>query len=242
VVCLHGGSGGLGIAWLVDTVLNQPLVFDRLLAEGYAVAFTEGRREIEWAYGTEPLGERDGGPAQLDHQDVAAVFRYMRRQPFVDPARVGFFGTSHGGELQMKLISELGEGPAALVPAEPAVIEYLGLRHEGRRAERYLQYQADLPDEKVDVERALARIGRIPADLPILVLGRDEDHLQGLFRKLHELLVRAGKRADWASWSHREHAYHWGPRRGGQPDSVQRETLDRVVAFLNEHVREKERA
>ncbi len=137
VICLHGGSGGLGIVFMVDRVLNYGMVFDRLLAEGYAVCYTEGRMEIEETYGTDI-------PAVLDHRDVIATFRHVQRHPEVDPHRVAFFGVSHGGELRRKVISDrggapstaLGAGPAALVPGEPAVIEHLGLRYDGPRTER----------------------------------------------------------------------------------------------------------
>ncbi|MFQ5860794.1 MAG: alpha/beta hydrolase family protein [Dehalococcoidia bacterium] len=246
MLCMHGGSGGLGISWLVDQMLNRGFLFDRLLEEGYVVCYTEGRMEIEEAYGTDI-------PAVLDHNDLITTFRYIQRQPYVDPQRVGFFGVSHGGELQMKLISEIQEGPAALVPAEPAVIEYLGLRHEGQRTNEGMQFNADLSDFQIGLDRALERIQRISPSVPILVLGRDTDHLQGLFHKLYELLKRAGKNAYWESWDHPAHGYQWGPRRtetvhtnhegiitevvgGYQADALQRETLDRVVAFLNEHV------
>jgi dienelactone hydrolase len=246
VICLHGGSGGLGASWLIDFAVNRGSVFERLHDEGYVVVWTEGREEIEYAYGTD-------NPAVLDHNDVINTFRYVQRLPFVDADRVGFFGVSHGGELQMKLISELGDGPAALVPSEPAVIEYLDLRFQGPRAEWNLQFNDDLADDQIDLERALKRIEPISPDLPILVLGRDKDHLQGLFRKLFELLQRSGKNVEWASYDHEEHAYHWGPVRTQRvigyegsvadvqgsydTDSVQVETLERVVAFLGEHVK-----
>jgi dienelactone hydrolase len=237
VICIHGGSGGLGISFLVDHVQNNGMVYERLLAEGYAVCVAEGRMEHEDAYGAER------GEHVIDHQDIIAVFRHLREQPEIDPQRIAFFGVSHGGEMQMKVISDMGEGPAALVPTEPAVIEYLGLRYPGERTEAELQFNDDLTDDQVDIENGMRRIERIPHGLPILVIGRDEDHLQGLFRKLYELLVRAGRDAYWASFSHPEHAYQWGPRRAGdgyEPDDVQRATLDRVVAFLNEHVRDRE--
>lgn len=248
VVCMHGGSGGLGISWLVDFVLNRGSFMDRLLDEGYAICFTEGRMEIEEAYGTDPEGV-------LDHEDVINTFRYLRRQSFVDEDRIGFFGVSHGGELQCKLISELGDGPAALVPMEPAVIEYLGLQYDGPRKEETLQFNDDLDDDQVDLERAQERIARIDDDVPILVGGRDDDHLQGLFRKLYELLDRAGKNVEWVSWDHPEHAYQWGPRRSEdvefyygsnvetsreyELDELQVATYDRVIEFLNEHVRDR---
>lgn len=248
VICLHGGSGGLGASWLVDFAVNRGYVFERLCREGYAVVWTEGRKEIEYAYGSDI-------PAVLDHHDVINTFRYTQDLPFVDPERIGFFGVSHGGELQMKLITELKEGPAALIPSEPAVIEYLDLRIEGPREEWNLQFNDDLSDEQIDLERALDRIEPISPDLPILVLGRDTDHLQGLFKKLHELLERTGKRVEWASYDHPEHAYHWGPVRAQkvigyegsvadveghyETDPTQAETLTKVMSFLNEHVRNR---
>lgn len=235
IITMHGGSGGLGISYLMDEVLNRGWVFERLVQEGYLVCHTEGRAEIEDAYGT-PI------PAPLDHNDMVNAFHYVRQLPDVDPARVGYFGVSHGGEMQMKLISELGEGPAALVPGEPAVIEYLGLRYDGERIERNLQFNGPQPDSQIDLAHAMARIQRISPGVPILILGRDGDHLQGIFRKLYDLLVRAGKNAHWATWDHPEHAYQWGPRRGADgyaPDAIQQGTLDAVVKFLNEHVRDR---
>jgi hypothetical protein len=235
VVCLHGGSGGQGIPYLLDEMLERGMVYERLLAEGYAVCVTEGRAETEGRYGTP-------GAGTLDHHDVLAVFRHMQRDPDVDPRRIAFFGVSHGGELQMKLVSEHGGGPAALVAAEPAAIEYLGLRYPGERVEAQLQFNADLGDEQIDLQRAVERIGRIPPSLPILLIGRDGDHLQGLFRKLHELLLRTGRRSSWVSFDHPQHAYQFGPR--GQDgrfagDAVLTQTVDRIVAFLDENLKER---
>ncbi|MPZ87350.1 MAG: hypothetical protein GEU81_04580 [Nitriliruptorales bacterium] len=248
VLCMHGGSGGMGVTWLADFMLNRGFVFERLLAEGYLVCWTEGRMEIEEAYGTDI-------EAALDHQDLINTFRYVQRLPYVDAERVALFGVSHGGELQMKLISELGGGPAALVPVEPAVIEYLGLRYEGPRTEANLRFNSGLTDDQIDLERATERIERISPSVPILVMGRDDDHLQGLFGKLHELLERAGKRAEWASWDHPEHAYQWGPLRtrkavayqgavaeideSYEVDGLQQDTLETLVAFLNRHVQRR---
>lgn len=71
---------------------------------------------------------------------------------------------------------------------------------------------------------------------------------------LYELLDDDRKPAEWASWDDPEHAYQWGPRRTETTvhsdgyvetesthdlDETQRETIDRSVAFLNEHVRDR---
>lgn len=251
VMCMHGGSGGLGHALLAEWMRNRSSLFDRLVSEGYLVCFTEGRMELEDIYGTD-------WPGVLDHQDVVEVLRYLQRLPEVDAARIGTFGVSHGGELQMKLISEMGEGPAALVPTEPAVIDYLGLHHEGGskddpdwtsedssgfRIEEKMQFRDDVTDDQIEFDTAWERIQRISDSTAILVIGRDDDHLQGVFRKLYELLDRAGKRAEWASWDHPEHAYQFGPTRASgsyEPDPIFDETVDRIVEFLNANVRDRQ--
>lgn len=232
VISLHPGSGGEGLPYLSDEVLERASLLDRLLAAGLAVVVTEGRAEQEDAYG------RDGAGV-LDHDDVVAVFRHVRGLERVAPERVGFFGVSHGGELQLKATAAMGGGPAVLVPAEPAVIELLGLRYPGPRTEAGLQYRRDVEDAEIDLERATERLSRLPDDLPIVVLGRDDDHLQGLFRKLVELLERLGKRVEWQSFDHPEHAYQPGPRRaaGGYAlDDVTAATQDAIVAALTRHL------
>ncbi len=248
VMCLHGGSGGLGFSFLAEQMSKRGWLFDRLVDEGYVVCYTEGRMERENAYVS-------GQPATLDHQDVAEAFRYLQRTAEIDSSRIGTFGVSHGGELQMKLISEIGEGPAALVPSEPAVIEYLGLKHEGEsqegwavedssgpRVEERLQFRGPVSDDEIDFDAAWERVQRVSDSTRILVMGRDDDHLQGLFKKLYELLTRAGKQAEWATWDHPEHAYQWGPDSSSgryEPDPVQQATLDHLVAFLNRNVRDR---
>lgn len=245
VVALHGGSGGLGVPWLVEFARERRYALDRLLDAGYAVCVTEGRMEVEDAYGMDPVESTTPPvPAVLDHQDVVATYESLQGDPSVDADRVGFVGVSHGGELGMKILSEIEDPPAALVALEPGVIEYLGLRYDGERTYENLQFRDSLDDSVIDVDAATERIERVDDDVPILVGGRDDDHLQGLFRKLHELLDRAGKDVTWRSWDHPEHAYQWGPRRtsDGGPDDVDEvtaATVDAVVEFLNEHVRDR---
>lgn len=267
VIAIHGGSGGLGVAWLVDFVRNRGYALDRFLDAGYAVCFTEGRMEREEAYQmyqTDRIEETTPPiPAVLDHHDVISTYEHVQDQPFVDADRIAFFGVSHGGELQMKLVTELQDGPAALVPMEPAGIEYLGLQYERPRTYENLQFNEELDDSRIDFDRAWENIQRISDDVPIMVGGRDDDHLQGLFHKLYELLDRADKNATWESWDHPEHAYQWGPRRTEpteEPSEYSRDdeggasrladiderydvdgptegTIDRVIAFLDEHVK-----
>ena len=64
--------------------------------------------------------------------------------------------------------------------------------------------------ERSDLIAATHRLAReriAPIDFPILVMGRDGDHLQGIFRLSYELLRESGKEADWVTWDHPLHGY-----------------------------------
>jgi len=58
---------------------------------------------------------------------------------------------------------------------------------------------------RINEPLALERIE--PISLPILVMGRDDDHLQGIFRLSYELLATSGKDATWVTWDHPLHGY-----------------------------------
>jgi hypothetical protein len=133
------------------------------------------------------------------------------------------------------------------VAAEPASHEFLTLRlddaptvtgADGLRNIESLQIRgveqarariAD-PDE---VSRRLDGVG-----IPILVLGREQDELQGVFRLTYELLAAKRADAEWRSWSHDIHGYIYpetGPDGVVRIDEVQREALAVIVDFLNRH-------
>jgi hypothetical protein len=56
-----------------------------------------------------------------------------------------------------------------------------------------------------DKQRAMERIRRITT--PILHIGRDHDHLQGIFQLTHEWMLEAGKDSTWVSFDHPDHGY-----------------------------------
>ena len=74
--------------------------------------------------------------------------------------------------------------------------------------------------------------------IPVLVLGRDQDELQGIFRLTYELLAEKRADAEWRSWSHDVHGYIYpesGPDGVARVDDVQREALAVIVDFLDRH-------
>ena len=75
---------------------------------------------------------------------------------------------------------------------------------------------------------------------PILVMGRDDDHLQGIFRATYELLAEEGKDVEWVSWDHPLHGYIY-PVRGddGRYDTsdVAEQAIDGVITYLDRYLK-----
>jgi hypothetical protein len=87
------------------------------------------------------------------------------------------------------------------------------------------------------MDKARERISTI--NTPILVMGRDDDHLQGIFRVSYELLEEAGKPVEWVSWDHDLHGYVY-PMRGAdgeyEVNQVQLDAIAGVLDFLDRHL------
>lgn len=91
---------------------------------------------------------------------------------------------------------------------------------------------------RANVPLALERMAAI--DIPILVMGRDDDHLQGIFRLSYELLKEAGKDVTWVSWDHPLHGYIFPVTDADghlEVDEIQSSALDGVIAFLDQHLK-----
>jgi acetyl esterase/lipase len=58
---------------------------------------------------------------------------------------------------------------------------------------------------RMDLEVATARSAAIRT--PLLVMGRDGDPLQGVFRATYDLLVEVGAAVTWTTYDHPEHGY-----------------------------------
>src|SRR5690606_17067275 len=119
------------------------------------------------------------------------------------PDGVGAIGSSHGGELIMKAAAQINFGAGIL--GEPANSEFLSLDYSNLPpGEPQLQDKEDVRRIANKAE-AMERIRRI--DTPLLFMGRESDHLQGIFALTHEWLVEAGKNSTWASFDHPRHGY-----------------------------------
>jgi hypothetical protein len=248
------GNGGGGMGWLRDRVHRFSYVTDLLLDAGYACAWSRYRTEVE-------LGYQAGGPlraqvrqgmgllnrAPLEYEDEVAVLRHVARHPLIDADQRFHVGVSHAGEMLFKLCSQYAGLLRAGVAAEPASHEFLTLRLDEEPTVESSDGLRNIESlEMRSTELARARIAdhdevsrRLDAvDIPVLVLGREQDELQGIFRLTYELLAAKRPDAEWRSWSHKVHGYIYPENDASgvpQLDDVQREALTAIVDFLDRH-------
>jgi hypothetical protein len=84
----------------------------------------------------------------------------------------------------------------------------------------------------------VARERIAPINAPMLVMGRDGDHLQGIFRLSYELLQESSKESEWVSWDHPSHGYLFPltADRAARPDQVQEHAINAAIAFLDRYM------
>jgi hypothetical protein len=249
-VFLAYGNGGGGLDWLRDRVARYPYVVGRLLAAGYACAWGRYRSEVE-------LGYHTGGPlvrdrrqgmdlfnrAPLEFEDEVAILDDVRSLSGIDPDRIGHVGVSHAGEMLYKIASAYPDAVTAGVACEPANHEFLDLDTDAtvsvnpdtqlRDIEEMQMRSADYVRPRINAALVAERIA--PIRIPMLVMGRDDDHLQGIFRVSYDVLTEAGKDAEWVSWDHPLHGYIFPV--GDAVDATQQRAVDGVVEFLDKHMR-----
>jgi hypothetical protein len=251
-VWLGRGNGGGGVPWLRDYVRRFRHVTDRLLEAGYACAWTRYRTEVELGYeegGKLIIDNRQGmelmNRAPLEYEDEVAVLRHVAEDPRIDADRLLHLGVSHAGEMLLKLCSQYPGLLRAGVAAEPASHEVLMLRISNEPTVVTVDGLRDIESlELRSVEHARSRIAdpeevtrRLSGvDIPILVLGREEDELQGVFRLTYDLLAELRDDVEWKSWSHDIHGYVFpetDPAGVVELDDVQRESLDVIIDFFD---------
>jgi len=183
----------------------------------------------------------------LEYEDEIAVIDFVKTLPEIDPDRVGLIGMSHGGEMVLKLTSEY-QGVAVAVAAEPAAHEFLALTPDHtatvnektrlRNIEDMQMADEDKVRNRIDHDIAMGRI--VTIDTPILVMGRETDHLQGIFRTTYEMLNEAGKEVEWVSHDHDLHGYIY-PLKGDdgnyEVDAIQDKAISEVIAYLDRYLK-----
>jgi dienelactone hydrolase len=255
-VFIGSGNGGGGLAWLRNRVRRFRYVTDRLLEAGYACGWARYRTEVELGYargGRLTAETRQGmdllNRAPLEYEDEVSILRHAAGHPRVDADRLCHLGMSHAGEMLFKLCSHYPGLLRAGVAAEPANHEFLDLQlHDVAPADEATQLRDIERLLLRDPEEVRSRIRDIDAvkqalssfDIPVLVLGRDSDELQGIFRLSYELLAEQRDDVEWRTWEHDVHGYIYPEADDDgvtRVDAVQEEALDVIVEFLDRHTK-----
>ena len=245
-ITMARGNGRGGMPFVEAQVERLASLQDRIVQRGYVVATVNYRNEIPLAYGSAERSQNlsdsmtaEGrtlkSVASLDSDDLIAAFDYLKTLPYVKPDAVGAVGVSHSGEAILKAAAETSF--AAGVAIEGASHEFLSVdtgpgipRKNGE-----IQYQdIELARRNADKARAMERIRRI--NTPILHIGRDQDHLQGIFKLAHEWMLEAGKDSTWVSFDHPDHGYplvYRKPDGSYAPDPVQQQAIDAFMEYFD---------
>lgn len=249
-ITMGWGEGREGMKKVERLAESLSQMQDRMLARGYVVATVNYRNEIPYAYEqAKPpqnlpdsiSGERrmlKSGPT-LDHEDLIAIVRYLQSLPYVDKNGVGAMGVSHSGEMIMKASSEYTFGAGVCI--EPANHEFLTV-DTGPRAPRKgteIQYNdVEVARKNANKAEGMERIQRI--NMPILIFGREKDHLQGIFKLTYEWMAEAGKDVQWVSFDHPTHGYVFimnQPDGSYKPDEIQQKTFEIFMDYFDKHLK-----
>ena len=246
-ITMGRGDGRGGYPHVEREVERLAAMQDRMIERGYVVTYVNYRNEIPYLYETSDPAvnlpdEISGGDNRtlksapsLDSDDFIAIMQYLRTLPYVDPDRIGAVGVSHSGEMILKAAAQISF--ACGVAIEGASHEFLAV-NTGPTAPRIadeIQYNdIEVVRRNAAKTKAMERIRRIQA--PILHIGREKDHLQGIFKLAHEWMVEAGKDSSWASFDHPDHGFPYiyaQPDGSFKPDPVQREAFELFMNYFD---------
>ena len=250
VITMGRGNGRGGVPHIVREVERLAPMQDRMIARGYAIAYVNYRNEIPLAYGSQQRSENRPdemtierrtlkSAASLDSDDFIAVLDYVKTLPWAKRDAIGALGVSHSGEMILKGAAETTF--AAGVAIEGASHEFLGVDtgpHIPRKEGQIDYSDIEFARKNADKARAMERIRRIRT--PILHVGRDDDHLQGIFKLAHEWMLEAGKDSTWVSFDHPDHGYPYLYRRpdgSWKPDPVQQQAFEAIMQYFDERLK-----
>ena len=250
LIAIGRGNGRAGLPHVERQVERLNAMMELMLARGYAVAYVQYRNEIPHLYNeierAHNLVDDISGEGRtlkstpsLDSDDMIAILDYLRTRPFVNADAIGCVGVSHSGEMILKVAAETRFACGVVIEGASHEFLCVDTGPAAPREDGVLQYQdRSRVRAAADKAKAMARIRRI--DTPILHIGRDRDHLQGIFELAHEWMLEAGKDSRWLSLDHPDHGYPYLYRRDDgsfAPDAVQRQAFDAFMAYFDERLK-----
>ena len=249
-ITMGRGNGRGGLPLVEQKVAMYSTMQDQMIARGYVVVYVNYRNEIPYHYETRNIAQNmaddisgEGrtlkSEPSVDSDDLQASIKYVRTLPFVKADKVGAVGVSHGGETILKAAAEMDF--ACGVAIEGASHEFLTV-NTGPTAPRVgseIQYNdIEVVRKNANKARAMERIRRI--NTPMLHIGRDHDHLQGIFKLAHEWMVEAGKDSTWASFDHPAHGYPFierGADGSYHPNPEQQAAFDLFMNYFDQRLK-----
>jgi dienelactone hydrolase len=250
VIIMGRGDGRGGVPHVKKQVERLASMQDDMIRRGYVVLFVNYRNEIPHLYEdtarAQNLADDVSGEGRtlksaptLDSDDLIAILKYVHTLQFVNRNAIGIVGVSHSGEMILKVAAETSFTAGVVI--EGASHEFLSV-NTGPSAPRKgneIQYQdIEVVRKNADKARAMERIGKIKT--PILHIGRDPDHLQGIFKLAHEWMHEAGKDTSWVSLDHPVHGYPFMYRQEDgtyKPDAIQRKAYGIFMDFFDRHLK-----
>jgi dienelactone hydrolase len=250
LIVIGRGNGRGGLPHVETQVERLASMQDLMLQRGYAVAYVQYRNEIPHLYNeidrAHNIGDDVSGEGRtlksspsLDSDDMMSILAYLKTVPYVDARRIGCVGVSHSGEMILKVAAETSFTCGVVIEGASHEFLCVDTGPKAPRKEGVMQYQdKDLVKKNADKTRAIERIRRITT--PILHIGRDHDHLQGIFQLAHEWMLEAGKDSTWVSMDHPDHGYPYLYRKADgsfAPDEVQKRAFDTFMAYFEKHMK-----
>lgn len=250
LITVGRGNGRGGLPHVEKQIERLTRMFERMIARGYAVAYVSYRNEIPHLYNgierAHNVGDDVSGEGRtlksaptLDSDDMVSILNYLKTLPYVKQDAIGCVGVSHSGEMVLKAAAQTSF--TCGVAIEGASHEFLCVDTgpAAPRIDGVMQYQdKELVRRNADKARAMERIRAITT--PILHVGRDRDHLQGIFQLAHEWMLEAGKDSTWVSMDHPNHGYPYLYRNDDGsfgPDPVQEKAFETIMAYFDRHLK-----
>jgi dienelactone hydrolase len=243
IVMFFTGNGGGGVPWVRHQINNRAYTMEQFLDAGYAVAWLRYRAEVWFEYTRVPplevgvqLAHQLMSRPPLEYNDLMTIVDYVKTLPYIDENKVGLVGNSHGGGMILKAAAD-GMTVAAALASEPDASELLqadpsiwGEATEFRTKDSITPF--------LNKEIAMERLRKI--EVPILMMGREDDHNQGVFEVAYEWMVEAGADVKWITHNHPIHGYLIRIPKGSDgiymPDETQLQAIEEALDFFGEHM------
>ena len=195
IMSVYGGASGPQVAnaWQGDTLWNQ-----MLLDAGYLVVKVDNRTATGISKQLENLIVDRVGEAETP--DLVAAARWLKKQPWVDPERVGVWGWSNGGWMTLNLMTRSQEFKAGIAVAPVVDWRY----YDSKWTEAAMRTPQDNPgayERSSLIPRAKDLHGRL-----LIAFGSYDDNVHPYNEMAFiDALVSAGKKFEMMAYPMRKH-------------------------------------